>query len=94
MFIDLIHQMNVTGNFWVDIVENLMKETNTFNLLREDFLTYKIHNILYYYSMIKDEFKSEYYSNMVQSIKDTNLTQDEYNMLCAKYPELKNVSLV
>ncbi|MBQ8886912.1 MAG: glycosyltransferase [Candidatus Gastranaerophilales bacterium] len=77
-----------------DIVENLMKETNTFNLLREDFLTYKIHNILYYYSMIKDEFKSEYYSNMVQSIKDTNLTQDEYNMLCAKYPELKNVSLV
>lgn len=76
-----------------DIVENLMKETNTYNLLRNDFLTYKIHNILYYYSMIKDEFKSEYYNNMVQSIKDTNLTEDEYNMLVRKYPELADVCL-
>lgn len=73
-----------------NIVENLMKETNTFNLLREDFLTYKIHNILYYYSMIKEEFKSEYYENMIKSIKDMNLTDDEANMLCAKYPELKS----
>ena len=76
-----------------DIVENLMKETNTYNLLRNDFLTYKIHNILYYYSMIKDEFKSEYYSNMVQSIKDTNLTDDEYKMLAQKYPELNSIDL-
>ncbi len=74
-----------------NIVENLMQETNTFNLLREDFLTYKIHNILYYYSMIKDEFKSEYYENMIKSIKETNLSFDEYNMLCEKYPELKEV---
>jgi len=76
-----------------DIVENLMKETNTYNVLRNDFLTYKIHNILYYYSMIKDEFKSEYYNNMVQSIKDTNLTEDEFNMLCEKYSELKDIQL-
>lgn len=76
-----------------DIVENLMKETNTYNVLRNDFLIYKIHNILYYYSMIKDEFKAEYYDNMVQSIKDTNLTDDEYNMLCSKYPELANITL-
>lgn len=76
-----------------DIVENLMKETNTYNILRNDFLTYKIHNILYYYSMIKDEFKSEYYDNMVQSIKDTNLTDEEHNMLCSKYPELGNIVL-
>lgn len=74
-----------------NIVENLMKETNTYNILRNDFLEYKIHNILYYYTMIKDEFKSEYYENMVQSIKDTNLTEDEYNMLCSKYPELCNI---
>lgn len=73
-----------------NIVENLMKETNTFNLLREDFLTYKIHNILYYYSMIKDEFKSEYYENMIKSIKDMNLTSEEADMLCSKYPELKS----
>lgn len=76
-----------------NIVENLMKETNTYNLLRNDFLTYKIHNILYYYSMIKDEFKAEYYENMVKSIKDTNLSNEEYNMLCEKYPELKDVCL-
>lgn len=74
-----------------DIVENLMKETNTYNILRNDFLEYKIHNILYYYSMIKDEFKSEYYENMLQSIKDTNLTDDEYKMLCEKYSELGEI---
>ncbi len=74
-----------------DIVENLMKETNTYNILRNDFLTYKIHNILYYYSMIKDEFKSEYYNNMIQSIKETNLNSEEYNMLCEKYPELRTI---
>ncbi len=74
-----------------DIVENIMKETNTCNILRNDFLFYKIHNLLYYYSMIKDEFKDEYYNNMVQSIKDTNLTDTEYNMLKEKYPELENI---
>lgn len=74
-----------------NIVENLMKETNTFNLLREDFITYKIHNILYYYSMIKDEFKSEYYENMVKSIKEMKLSSDEYRMLCEKYPELQKI---
>lgn len=73
-----------------DIVENLMKKTNTYNILRNDFLTYKIHNLLYYYGMIKDEFKNEYYNNMVQSIKDTNLSDEEYNMLKAKYPELES----
>lgn len=74
-----------------NIVENLMKETNTYNVLRNDFLTYKIHNLLYYYSMIKDEFKTEYYNNMVESIKETNLTDDERNMLEEKYPELKTI---
>ncbi len=76
-----------------DIVENLMKETNTYNALRNDFLFYKIHNILYYYSMIKDEFKTEYYKNMVKSIKETNLTEDEYKMLCEKYPELESIDI-
>ncbi len=74
-----------------NIVENLMKETNTFNVLREDFLTYKIHNVLYYYSMIKDEFKEEYYENMVKCIKDTNLTEEEFERLSKKYPELKEI---
>lgn len=76
-----------------DIVEQLMKDTNTYEPLRQDFLWYKIHNILYYYSMIKDEFKAEYYKNMVQSIKDMNLTQEEYKMLSERYPELKQIEI-
>ena len=72
-----------------NIVEKLMKDTNTFTPLKEDFLTYKIHNILYYYSMIKPEFKQEYFEKMVDSIKKMNLTEQEYTMLCSKYPELR-----
>ena len=74
-----------------NIVEKLMKDTNTYNVLRKDFVTYKIHNLLYYYSMIKDEFKEEYYQNMIQSIKDTNLTEEETKMLEDKYPELNEI---
>ncbi len=76
-----------------DIVEDLMKKTNTYEVLRNDFLNYKIHNLLYYYSMIKDEYKKEYYEEMKKSLKETNLTSKEYNMLCEKYPELKNISV-
>lgn len=73
-----------------NIVEELMKKTETFVPLRNDFLTYKIHNLLYYYSMIKDEYKKEYYENMIKSIKETNLTEEEINMLSEKYPEIKS----
>lgn len=76
-----------------NIVEELMKKTNTDKILRSDFLTYKIHNLLYYYGMIKDEYKQDYYSQMVKSLKETNLSGEEYNMLCEKYPELKNIEL-
>ncbi len=75
-----------------DIVENLMKETNTFNLLRNDFLTYKIHNLLYYYGMIKDEFKQEYYDKMVKAIDDMHLTKEELNNFSEKYPELVGIT--
>ncbi len=71
-----------------NIVEKLMKDTNTFDILREDFLTYKIHNVLYYYSMIKDEYKEEYYKNMVKCIKDAGLTDEECRRLGGKYPVL------
>ncbi len=76
-----------------NIVENLMKETNTFEALRFDFLKYKIHNLLYYYSMIKDEYKAEYYKNMIKSIKETNITGEEQSKLCELYPELKGYML-
>ncbi len=73
-----------------NIVENLMKETNTYNILRFDFLTYKIHNLLYYYGMIKDEFKDQYRENMVKSIQQTNITDEEKKLLIEKYPELES----
>ena len=44
--------------------------------------------------MIKDEFKREYYGEMVKSLKETNLTQEEYSKLCEKYPELKNIEVL
>lgn len=74
-----------------NIVEDILKKTDTQTLLREDFLTYKVHNLLYYYSMIKDEFKSEYYEQMKKSLQDTNLSEEEYKFLSEKYPELKNI---
>lgn len=74
-----------------NIVEEIMKNTDTLRFLRGDFLEYKIHNLLYYYSMIKDEYKQEYYSRMVESLKATNLTDEEYKMLCEKYSELKDI---
>lgn len=74
-----------------NIVENLMKETGTYKSLRYDFLEYKIHNLLYYYSMIRPEFKPEYYDNMVKSINETSLTKEEIDKLSVKYPELKAI---
>jgi|GEM_PF-2345510 len=76
-----------------DIVEDLMKKTGAFDDLKMDFLNYKVHNLLYYYSMIKDEFKKEYFGKMVQSLKETNMTEDEYRVLSEKYPELRDISV-
>lgn len=76
-----------------NIVEKLMKTTNTFEPLKKDFLTYKIHNILYYYGMIKDEFKEEYYKEMIKSIGMMNLSDDEKKMLEEKFPDFKKLNL-
>lgn len=76
-----------------NIVEEIMKKTNTANILRDDFLNYKVHNLLYYYGMIKNEYKEEYYSQMVQSLKSTNFSQDEYAMLCEKYPAFRGITI-
>ena len=40
--------------------------------------------------MIKDEYKAEYLDNMVKSIKETNITEEEMQKLIQKYPELKS----
>ncbi len=74
-----------------NIVEQLMKDTKTFEPLRFDFLTYKVHNLLYYYSMIKDEYKHEYYENMVEALKKTQMDSEEKEKLTQKYPELDKI---
>ena len=68
-----------------------MKDTKTFEPLRFDFLTYKVHNLLYYYSMIKDEYKHEYYENMVEALKKTQMDSEEKEKLTQKYPELDKI---
>jgi glycosyltransferase involved in cell wall biosynthesis len=52
-----------------NIVENILKDTNTYEQLRRDFIKYKVHNLLYYYGMIKDEHKEEYYNQMLNRLK-------------------------
>lgn len=71
-----------------DIVEGLLHETNTYESLREDFLNYKVHNLLYYYGMIKAEHKQNYYEKMKQAVTGMNLSEAEKQMLCNKYPDL------
>ena len=41
--------------------------------------------------MIKEEFKNEYYENMINSIKETNITEEEMKFLKEKYPELEEI---
>lgn len=75
-----------------NIVEKILEETGTSESLRKDFITYKVHNLLYYYGMIKDEHKADYYQKMLESIKETNLTEDELNFLYQNYPDLKTIT--
>ncbi len=74
-----------------DIVENILKETDTMSFLRNDFLVYKIHNLLYYYEMIKPEHKQEYFDAMKNAVIETNLSDKEKDFLLEKYPDLKLV---
>jgi glycosyltransferase involved in cell wall biosynthesis len=74
-----------------DIVENILKETNNWEKFHLDFLRYKVHNILYYYTMIKDEYKEEYYNKMVKSLQATKMSEEEINILNKDYPELKPI---
>lgn len=74
-----------------DIVENILQETNTYETLRNDFITYKIHNLLYYYSMINEEHKADYYQSMLQSVRETNLSETELETLYKNYTDLKPI---
>lgn len=74
-----------------DIVEDILKETKTYEILRNDFILYKIHNLLYYYSMIKEEHKKDYYEKMLESVKEMNLSDFELESLYKNYPDLKSI---
>lgn len=74
-----------------DIVENILKETGNWEKFHLDFLRYKVHNILYYYTMIKPQYKKEYYNKMVKSLRATKMSEDELNTLNKDYPDLKPI---
>ena len=74
-----------------DIVENILKETGNWEQFHFDFLKYKVHNILYYYSMIKPQYKKDYYDKMVRSLRATPMSEEEMTELGWNYPELKKI---
>ncbi len=74
-----------------DIVENILKETGNWESFHQDFLRYKVHNILYYYTMIKPQYKEEYYKKMVKSLQSTQMSEREYEILTKDYPDLKQI---
>lgn len=74
-----------------DVVENVLKETGNWEKFRLDFLRYKVHNILYYYTMIKPQYKKDYYNKMVKSLHATKMSNEEIELLGKDYPELKRI---
>ncbi len=74
-----------------DKVEELMRKTDTYKDFRKDFLKYKVHNILYYYGMIKEEYKEEYYEKMLSSMRDTEISEEEKNEIINEYPDIKEL---
>lgn len=74
-----------------DIVENILKETGNWEKFHLDFLRYKVHNILYYYTMIKPQYKKDYYNKMVKSLRSTIISREEIDILSKDYPDLKPI---
>ena len=74
-----------------DIVENILRETGNFEKFHLDFLRYKIHNLFYYYSMIKPQYKESYYKKMVESIRATEMSEEEITTLNWNYPRLRTI---
>ncbi|MGN0013860.1 MAG: glycosyltransferase [Candidatus Gastranaerophilaceae bacterium] len=74
-----------------DIVENILKETGNWEKFHLDFLRYKVHNILYYYTMIKPQYKKDYYDKMAKSLQMTKMNEEEFEILSKDYPDLKPI---
>lgn len=74
-----------------DYVERIMKDTGAYELLKNELLLYQVHDLLYYYSMIKPEFKEEYFAQMAENIRKMNLNDEEKKMLCEKESDFQEI---
>ncbi|MBR6162798.1 glycosyltransferase [bacterium] len=74
-----------------DYVEQIMKDTGAYEVLKNELLLYQVHDLLYYYSMIKPEFKEEYFTQMRDNISKMNLNDEEKKMLCEKESDFTRI---
>ena len=74
-----------------DYVEKIMKDTGAYDSLKNELLIYQVHDLLYYYTEIKPEFKEEYIKAMVEEVKRLGLSEEEKKMLCEKEPAFVEV---
>ena len=74
-----------------DFVKKIMQDTGAYEPLKNQLLKYQIHDLLYYYSMIKPEFKDEYFRAMENEIKRMDMSEEEMKLMLAQEPDLKDV---
>ena len=74
-----------------DIVKKIMEDTGAYSVLKNELILYQVHDLLYYYSEIKPEFKEEYFNAMLDELRRMDLSQDEKKMLCEKEKDLAEV---
>jgi capsular polysaccharide export protein len=65
----------------IDIVENILKTTNAYNILRSDFFIYKISNYICWYNAIDEKYKKDYFYNMKKRLSEINLTETDINLI-------------
>lgn len=74
-----------------NIVKKIMEDTGAYSVLKNELILYQVHDLLYYYSEIKPEFKEEYFNAMLDELRRMDLSQDEKKMLCEKEKDLAEV---
>ena len=74
-----------------DYVKRIMLDTGAYEPLKNELLLYQIHDLLYYYTEIKPEYREEYFSAMVNEVKRIGLSEEEKKMLCEKEPTFNEV---
>ena len=74
-----------------DIVKKIMEDTGAYSVLKNELLQYQVHDLLYYYSEIKPEFKEEYFNAMLDELRRINLSEEEKKMLCEKESDFQEI---